>query len=407
MAQPGESTRLYRRIVKATGLLGSVQLFSILCSIVRNKCIALWLGPAGVGIISLYNTSVEMVGSLTGLGLRQSAVRNVSQAQASGRESFLADTVTMLRRWSCLTGLLGAVVMLSTAPLLSRFTFGDDQHIWGYVWLSCALLFNALVSGDQAILQGTQRLRQLSKSVVFGNLAALLLSLPLYYFFRFEGIVPSLVLSAAATLLFVWLYSRKVLPGKSEISWRETYRRGRCMVVLGIYMTVSGFLTTLFNYLFIAFLHHTAGDTELGYYQSGYAVVTRYVGLVLAAMATEYYPRLAAVEGDNRALGVQVARQIETVLLLLAPIVSFFLLLQEWVMRLLYTAEFLCVETYFSWAMVGVLFKAISWAMGFVLLAKGNGKLFLITEFASDFCSFLFHVGGYSLWGLEGAGVAC
>ncbi|MCD8287454.1 MAG: hypothetical protein LUC18_01225 [Porphyromonadaceae bacterium] len=152
MAQPGESTRLYRRIVKATGLLGSVQLFSILCSIVRNKCIALWLGPAGVGIISLYNTSVEMVGSLTGLGLRQSAVRNVSQAQASGRESFLADTVTMLRRWSCLTGLLGAVVMLSTAPLLSRFTFGDDRHIWGYVWLSCALLFNALVSGDQAIL---------------------------------------------------------------------------------------------------------------------------------------------------------------------------------------------------------------------------------------------------------------
>ena len=174
--QQGESTSMYRRIVKTTGLLGGVQVLSILCSIVRNKCIALWLGPAGVGIIGLYNTSIEMVAALTGLGLRQSAVRNVSQARASENENALSHTVTVLRRWSWLAGLFGAVVMLSTAPLLSRFTFGDDKHIWGYVWLSCALLFNALTSGDQAILQGTQRLRQLSKAGVAGNLAALLLS---------------------------------------------------------------------------------------------------------------------------------------------------------------------------------------------------------------------------------------
>ena len=224
--QQGESTSMYRRIVKTTGLLGGVQVLSILCSIVRNKCIALWLGPAGVGIIGLYNTSIEMVAALTGLGLR----------------------------------------------LLSRFTFGDDKHIWGYVWLSCALLFNALTSGDQAILQGTQRLRQLSKAGVAGNLAALLLSLPLYYFFRFGGIVPSLVLSSAVTFFFVWIYSRRSVAPKQPVSVRETWNEGKCMVVLGVYMTVSGFLTTLFNYLFIGFIHRTVGDADLGYYQAGYAI---------------------------------------------------------------------------------------------------------------------------------------
>lgn len=44
--------------------------------------------------------------------------------------------------------------------------------------------------------------------------------------------------------------------------------------------------------------------------------------------------------------------------------------------------------------------------MGFVLLAKGDGKLYLATELASDICGFLLNVGGYYLWGLEGAGVA-
>ena len=100
-----------------------------------------------------------------------------------------------------------------------------------------------------------------------------------------------------------------------------------------------------------------------------------------------------------------MSRQIEAALLLLAPIVSLFLLLQEWVIRLLYTSEFLCIEEFFSWAMVGVLFKSVSWAMGFVLLAKGDGKLYLITELISDLCGFLLNVSAYYLWGLEGAGV--
>lgn len=45
--QQGESTSMYRRIVKTTGMLGGVQVLSILCSIVRNKCIAMWLGRPG------------------------------------------------------------------------------------------------------------------------------------------------------------------------------------------------------------------------------------------------------------------------------------------------------------------------------------------------------------------------
>ena len=89
---------MYRRIVKATGLLGGVQVFSILCSVVRNKCIALWLGAAGVGVIGLYNAAIEMIGALTSLGLRQSAVRDISQAHAAGDERRLKTTIAVVRR---------------------------------------------------------------------------------------------------------------------------------------------------------------------------------------------------------------------------------------------------------------------------------------------------------------------
>lgn len=67
-----ESVSTYRRIVKATGLFGGAQVVGILCSVVKAKLIAIWLGAEGVGIIGLYNTALEMITSVTGLGLRQS-----------------------------------------------------------------------------------------------------------------------------------------------------------------------------------------------------------------------------------------------------------------------------------------------------------------------------------------------
>ena len=69
------------------------------------------------------------------------------------------------------------------------------------------------------------------------------------------------------------------------------------MVLLGIYMTVSGFVVTLFNYLFIAWMNARGGMADVGYYQAGYNLMNRYFGLIFTAMGMEFYPRLAAVCG--------------------------------------------------------------------------------------------------------------
>ena len=81
-----EEKSIYNKIVKATSLFGGVQVVNMLCSLIRNKVIALLLGAEGVGMIGIFNSSVEMVSSLTGLGLRQSSVRDVASAHKKGEE---------------------------------------------------------------------------------------------------------------------------------------------------------------------------------------------------------------------------------------------------------------------------------------------------------------------------------
>lgn len=400
-----EDNNLYRIITKATAIFGGVQVVNILCSVVRTKIIAILLGSVGIGIIGLYNSAIETIVALTGLGVRSSSVRELSEAYTSKSKAELSRVVTVVRRWSWFVGLLGAVVFISLAPLLSQWTFHDTNHIWGFVLLSCTLLFNAITSGEQAILQGTKQLRRLAHCSVYGSIASLIASLPLYYFCGIDGIVPSLILYAVATFIVTLVYKdREIKPSQQTVC--ETARQGKAMITLGVFMTISGFITTLFSYIFSAYLNYRSGEATVGYYQAGFTLINKYVGLLFASMAMEYYPRLAGVAKDNNQLSNHVGRQVEIMQLMLAPIIVVFIVLHPVMVRLLYTADFYVVNGYLLLAIQGISFKAIAWSIGFVLLAKGSGRLYFITELISSIITLVLNIVGYHYWGLTGVGAS-
>ena len=54
--------------------------------------------------------------------------------------------------------------------------------------------------------------------------------------------------------------------------------------------------------------------------------------------------------------------------------------LAPWVIRLLYSAAFDPAIEILRWQLLGDIFKVMSWPLGFVLLAAGAGKTFIVTE---------------------------
>ena len=56
-----EKSSSYSHILKYMGVFGGVQGLGILIGLVRNKHIALILGPDGVGHISLFKSKIKLV----------------------------------------------------------------------------------------------------------------------------------------------------------------------------------------------------------------------------------------------------------------------------------------------------------------------------------------------------------
>jgi Membrane protein involved in the export of O-antigen and teichoic acid len=401
----GKSSNISRMAMKAMGLFGGVQVAGILCSIIRTKLVAMWIGPVGVGLFGLFNNALEMISTGTNLGIRSSSVRDISQAIAGHDSGMVARMVTVVRKWSMWLGLAGALVTLALAPMLSQVTFGDQTHIWGFVALSVAVLLQALTNGEYAVLQGTSRLKRLASVTLWGTIVGLAVSIPLFYWLRERSILPSILAYAAALALFAWCFRNREYP-PAAISRHETINMGKGFVRLGIYMTLGNFATILASYAFNAWLNVNAGTEAVGYYQAGYTLINKYTGLILTALGMEYYPRLARVADSRIRLRAFVSQEINLAIAVMAPVVALFILLRQLIVWILYTPEFNVIFSFVSWGMIGTVLRTLSWCLAFTILAKGDGKTYLWTEVASAIINLLLNIVFYRWWGLTGLGVA-
>lgn len=405
-SQHNDKKEGYRSVFKATSLFGGVQVYQILISIIRSKAVALLIGPLGMGLQGLYLSAIQLVQNVTNLGLSQSAVRDVSEANNSGDMARVSRTVSALRNLVWVTGLLGVVITLLLSGVLSRRTFGNEEHIIPFMFLSVILLFDQLCAGRNVVLQGMRKLRFLASATAIGSTVGLLIAIPLYYFFRIKGVVPTMILVSLANLVISYYFSNKVKVDRIRLSFRETLREGKLMLSLGIAMSISGILVTLASYVLRGYIRTLGGVEEVGLFTAGFSLMNSYVGMIFTAMGTDYFPRLSAINKDNEKCREVINQQGDIAILLVAPIVLVFLVFTPFIIRLFYSKAFLPASGYVQWALMGMMFKTLSWSVAFVFLAKGETKLFIINETIANIYSLVLNILGYKIMGLPGLGLS-
>lgn len=392
--------------MKATSLFGGVQVFNIIISIIRTKFVAVLLGPAGMGIMGLLTSTTGIISSLTNFGLGISAVKDIAAAYGTNDEKRIGTVITAFRRMVWITGSLGFIVTVLLSPWLSQLTFGNRNYTLAFIWLSVTLLFNQLSSGQFVLLQGLRKLNYLAKANISGSSIGLFVTLPLYYIWGIDGIVPGIIGASLVSLVMAWYFSGKVKVEQTNLTRSQSFAEGKQMLRMGFLISLSGLMTVGASYIIRIFISHTGGLEQVGLYNAGFAIINTYVGLIFSAMGTDYYPRLSAVAYDNKLCKQTINQQAEIALLILAPILIVFLVFINWVVILLYSKQFIAINDMIYWAALGMFFKAASWSIGFVFLAKGAGKIFFYSEFTANIYMLIFNVLGYHYWGLTGLGLS-
>lgn len=396
----------YLQALKSAVLIGGSSMATIAVGVVRNKAMAVLLGPSGVGLIGLYASIADLAQSLLGMGVQSSGVRQIAEAAGTGDARRIAQASLVLKRLSVVLGLVSGVFLLALAGPISSLTFGTPARTAGVALLSLAVCCRIVSAGQVALIQGLRRIGDLAQMNVLAAVASVAIGIPLIYVLRERGIVPSILAVACVTLVSSWWYSRRVSIPHLPVGAAETGREASAILKLGAAFMASGFLTMGAAYLIRIIVLRKIGYEAAGYYQASWSLGGLYVGFILQAMGADFYPRLTAVAGDNEQCTRLVNEQAQVSLLMAGPGVIGTLALASLVLGVFYSADFQSAVGLLRWICLGMMLRVVAWPLGYIIVAKGLQQTFFWTEVAAT----VVHVGLawalVSVVGISGAGAA-
>jgi PST family polysaccharide transporter len=407
-AEPAHKAEMssYKQILNSTALVGGSQVINIGIGILRTKALAMLLGPAGFGLAGLYTSVAQVTQSIAGMGINQSGVRQIAQAVGIADNQRIARTTIVLRRTSWALGLIGAAVLLLFAGPIARVTFGDFDHAGGIVILSAVVFLNLVCAGQGALLQGTRRITDLARVSVLGALFGTIVTIPLIYVYREQGVVPSLVAVAAVTTGASWWHSRRIEIHPVRISMSDLWIEVHGLLKLGLAFMGTALLTMGSAYLMRIVIANKLGLEATGFYQAAWTLGGLYVGMILQAMGADFYPRLTTVAGNNAECNRLVCEQARVSMLLAGPGLLATLTFAPLILSCLYAPIFGEAVGVLRWICLGIAMRVISWPLGYILIVKGEQMLFFLSDllWAAIQLSLAWFL--VPRFGLEGSGMA-
>ena len=395
----------YSHILKYTGIFGGVQGLVILIGLVRNKFMALLLGAGGMGFNALLTSVQNFASQCTNLGISFGAVPRLSEYYEQQRAELVEYYIQVVRLWSMIAAVLGCLFCVVVSPLINDLSFTWGNHTLHYAMLGVSVAMIAITGGETAILKATRRLGSLARAQIYTTVASVFLSIPLYYFFRHSGVVPAIVLIAAAGMLVTIGYSYRLYPLKMQFN-KKQLKNGASMIRLGLAFVIAAAIGSASEMLIRAYLNVEGGLDFVGLYNIGFMLTITYAGMVFSAMESDYFPRLSGVCKDIMKTNETVNKQIEVSLLLLSPMLVALIMMLPVLVPILFSREFIPVVGMAQVAVLAMYFKVLTMPVAYITLARSLSLSYLLLETSYFVVLVLAVMIGFQQWGLWGTGLA-
>ncbi len=392
----------YRSILKGTSIFGGVQIFLILINLIRGKFVAMFLGPEGMGISSLFTSSSATITKISSLGLNLAIVKEV--ARNSEGDNSLAKILAAISLLIRFTALIGALICICFAGYLSELSFSTREYSWQFMLLGVSVFFTIAGNAKLSILQGLHEVKKMARTSIAGALTGLFAGVPLYYFYGDKGIVPAMVILSLTTYLF-YSFGIKSISTHERFGFKEKFPVIKKLISLGLILMAGDAIGSLVTYIINIFIRQFGNLDSLGLFQAANSITNQYSGIVFSALALDYLPRLSKAANDNTGMRDIVNKQSETLSLIFAPIVIAIITCAPIIIKLLLTNDFIQITPLIRLMAIGIVLKGLQFPMGYITFAKDNKRVYFLLEgIAGNLLYLICNIICFYYFGLIGLG---
>lgn len=372
-----------------TSFLNSIAVVTRLgTALFLNKVLAVYVGPAGYAIIGQFQSIVSMVTTFASGSINTGVTKYT--AEYHGHEE---KQITVWRT----AGVISVIGALSVALLLvlfneplALFALKDKSLSGVFIWLASGLVlcvFNGLLL---AILNGKKEVGRYVTANITGSLIGAVSAAVLASQFGLYGALVALAINQALTFIMTLNLCRRA----AWFKIKNLFGQIDCDIAkkLGGYTLMSAttaIVVPISHILIREYLSNRFGIRAAGYWQAVWKISDLYLMLVTTTLSIYYLPRLSEIRSSHE-LKHEITQGYQKILPVAAVGAFAIYFLRDYIIKILFTADFAPMRDLFTWQLIGDVVKIASWLLGYVLIGRAMVTLVVVTEifFASSFVCF-------------------
>ncbi|WP_150538255.1 lipid III flippase WzxE [Actinobacillus vicugnae] len=353
-------------------------LFKIVVGLLLVKLFALQFGTAGLGQVANFMTLITVLGVFAGAGIFNGVTKYVAEFEHQP-ENLTALFSTANRIIVLFSGVLALVFLLCSAQI-SQWLFYSQDYQTVVIATGIAQFGIANSNYFLAILKGYRNVKATAMSVIIGSLLGLSVFLIGLYGCGYHGALVGLVVMPALVFLPArYFLHRQLQAVKFGRNFAFSSEHAKKLFKFSIMVFITALTLPVAYVLMRDLLVQYHSLEAVGLWQGVSKISDAYLQFITAAFSVYLLPTFARLNA-KAPLQQEVVKALKFVgvAALLAGVTIFSL--KHWIILLLYSKDFLAMESLFLWQLLGDTCKVLAYVFGYLIVAKASLKLYAVAE---------------------------
>lgn len=341
--------------------MGFASVIQVLVNIGKVKIIAVLLGTAGVGVTSFINNIITTILPISSLGMNQGIIKEINENIAD-RKKINSIIVTSYLTTIILSIFITAFIIIfdRSISILNIDSF-DKKYIYIAMFSIPFLTFNQI---NIALINGFKKIKALGVANIASSIVTLIISVALTYYYRLEGAIISIFITAVITSLIYWYLGRshddriiKGIKGFYDLSLL------RILIKYSIIALYTMFLSNMYVLIIRKIIISKMGIDSAGIFQADWSLINQYLGLVLSSLGVYLIPTLCSLK-TKKEINNELNSTLKIIVLIAVPIMLCIITFGRIVIILFYSTKFLEAANILPLFILGDILKCVAWVIG-------------------------------------------
>lgn len=370
-------------IVKVFSLTSVSTLVKMCTGLISVKVVASIIGPAGVALVGQLNNFVTMALSLATGGINSGITKYVAEYRDD--ESKISNFLSTGLRITIISSIICAVILILFNKRISSLVMLSPNYGYVFIIFGITIILYALNNMLISIVNGYKEFRKFVYINISNSIAGLIISIALVVFWQLKG-----ALIAAVTYQSIVLFvSLRMLCNSRWFKWK-IFKEKLSYAISRKYFryTLMTFTTALCMPIAQMFLRgyvmSEISPVEAGWWEGMNRISNMYLTVFISSFTVYYLPRLSEIS-DKIELRYEIFKAYKIIIPILLCVFTIIYFLRFFIIKILFTPEFMPMSQLFIWQMIGDLFKICSWILAFLMLAKAMMTHYIVTEIIFTF----------------------